>query len=86
MSTSFQKTMEWFSNSIKKTYQTKTRKILLGVWLFAVLYILTAPFIFPPICHTRFGGDFYRPIELSLEKPWFGRNIMWWYCYDICHM
>ena len=75
---------------MKKAFTIWLRRIVMGVFIgicvTTMLYVLTAPFIFPTVHKTRIGHVFYRPIALSLEKKWFGRDIMWWYCYDLCHM
>ena len=62
------------------------QRFLLVMFVIFGLYVLTAPFVFPFVFHTRVGYMFYRPIALSLERKWFGRNVMWWYCFDVCRM
>jgi hypothetical protein len=59
-----------------------------GLVIFVALnvYILSAPFVIPMVNDTRAGRGFYKPVLCALEKEWFGRGIVSWYCYDVCEM
>jgi len=63
-----------------------TVRVLRAGALLVGIYILTAPFILPRVAFTRVGETLYRPVLYSLEKDWWGRDIVDWYCYNVCKM
>jgi hypothetical protein len=48
------------------------------------LYVLTSPLVLPRVIDNKTGHLIYAPIAYSLQKAWFGRPVVDWYCYDIC--
>jgi len=68
-----------------KKWLWSARVILVGV-LFIGVYFLSAPLILPMVYDTQFGRIVYKPVLYSLRKDWCGRDIVDWYCYNVCKM
>ena len=62
------------------------KKVPLICILLLFLYALTAPFILPIAYFSKVGKFVYKPVILAIRKDWFGRDVVFWYCYDVCHM
>ena len=65
------------------------KSLIWGLWaLFTIcaLYPLTSPFVMPRVFDNATGRLIYAPVAYSLQKAWFGRPLVDWYCYDICKM
>ena len=64
----------------------KIRLLGLNVGCLAALYVLTAPMILDRTYQRDWSRWFYAPVRLAIQKDWFGRDIVHWYCYDVCRM
>jgi hypothetical protein len=63
------------------------RKLIWSLGLAASLaYVVSAPFVYPHVYSTPVLGELYTPVTLSLNYRWFGRPVVAWYFYDVCHM
>jgi hypothetical protein len=74
-----------FLNLLKHIVKSRIGFSIFACIILIFAYLLTAPFIFPH-CNSKFSRAFYKPVAVALEKPWFGRHLYWWYCFDVCGM
>jgi hypothetical protein len=67
--------------------RTKTIRLLgLAFGCLVILYVLTAPFVLDRTYQSPWSKTFYAPVRFGIQKDWFGRGIVHWYCYDVCRM
>ena len=78
--------MIFSKRSLEKIGRNRFIQAWLIVFISIAIYFFTAPFVIPSVHHSQLGRIFYRPIILSLEKDWFGRDFVWEYCFELCHM
>jgi len=62
------------------------KKIPLICIVLLFFYVATAPFVLPVAYSSKPGRCVYKPVILAIQKDWFGRGVVFWYCYDVCHM